>query len=375
MIFGTSTFSEVPFAALPDGDAVTDTFRLLGPGRTPRLLLDFGGGCFPPHLQLFYLEEGGGLRRRSEASRFEDVETTPLEDDEHLAIETVIRTQDRRVAVLYSARDPIEGTYELRRLDSVPFPAAKTPPEAPRFIFTNSAYLPFYLGSPWRDVPSPTVNDVTIAVSVQGGTVHAVELECSSEFPTGYHPDFAEQVQEYNSGGAVLGEGHVASFTVSLTHGGGVMSPCAFRARCRDDTDPEVPCYSKWRYYLAGYYDPTTDPVTDVTPVGIDAQVCYPASYQVVAGGRDIQMTYEAWFVGERINSNCFMAAGRLAAGGIFTIVHDWTVIARAYMSVEFMDENLERFAFTLISIESYSTGEGNATVTAPQTQVPWDFE
>lgn len=371
MSFSSAPFSAVPFSAL-DSESTGKTFRLLAPGRNPRLILDFGGGCLRRELQLFAMEPGAGMQRRPELQRFNTRIATPLEDETNLAIENVIRSVDRRVTVLYSVRDPDAGTYELKRLDSIPYPFYKEPPSAPSFLFSNPASLTFDRGGLWADGGGVTETRSLLCTVGAIGTTHAVELQCSSYFPFGYEPEFPDQHLEYNAGGAVLGPGTVAGFDVELTHGGGLMSPCAFRIRSRDDTDPEAPCYSTWRYYLAGYYDPTMDG-PDVTPSDFDVVVCNPADYSAFAGGSVVRMVYDTFFIGTRLSANCVLAAARFPSG-VFTVFHDWTTTGRGKMNVRFQDEDGQGFNFELLSILSTSSGEGAATVSLPLDQVPLQF-
>ncbi len=375
-MFSGAPFSTVPFSALEDAAAPVGNLRLLAPGRSPRLILDFGGACLRPELQLFHVLAGSGIMRRGEESRFETPEATPETDDVGIQLEDAVRTSDRRVSVLYSDRSSGPGTYELKRIDSVPFPAEKIPPPAPRFVFTNPASLGFYLGGPWHDQGITSTDERTLGVQVPlTGTVHAIELQCRTTYPTGYVPSWPEQNQTYEPGG-VLPPGIEVAFSINLTHGGHTMSPVAFRARARDDTDPLNPCYSAWRYYLAGYYDPTLAAFDTYTPVGTAVDITYSTDQILMAGGSFVQLTWEAFFVGTRLSSTSFRAVGRASVGGPFSIFHDWITTVRAYMPVEFQDENGRYLNFTLISQPSADAGEGNAPYTGqPLTQIPWDFE
>lgn len=380
--------SGAPLSAVDAGTGTAPlVFKRLAAGRNPRLVLDPGGGCLRQELQLFHFADSG-LHRRAQSELFNNANVTPETDDTERRIEDAFVTTDRRVSVVYSERDPGLGTLQLLRIDSTPYPAAKAPPGAPRFTMNSPSYLTFERGGHWNNpLNFTTVEDRSLQVAVTTGTVHAVELQCANVFPSGYHPPiWVEQVQEVNAGGAVMPPGSPADFVISLAHGDGVMQPCAFRARCRDDSDPANPCYSAWRYYLAGYHDPynpnVPDPIfTMVISYGVDPLnandviVCHPPDYaEIGKGGAIVHMIYDAFVHGDLLGT-CVRAKGRRPSSA-FLIVHDWTFLLASHTPVKFEDENGRTFALTIKGLLCNSAGEGNVTLpTNFADQQPLDFE
>lgn len=378
--------SGAPISGLGEAGTLYPLERLC-PGRNPRLVLDPDGGCLRQELHLFHLVEGGGLRRRSESGQFNTPHFTPETADDELRIEDAFRTSDRRVSVIYSERDALAGTLALKRIDSTPWPPFKAPPTAPRFTFTNPAWLPFYTGGLWWNPEGGAiVETATIEVTVGSGTVHAVELETSPIFPSGFEPVWPDHY-EFTVGGTPLGPGFPAHFDIDLAHGGGTMNPCAFRARCRDDSDPLNPCYSPWRYYLAGYRrpkHPTLPPeqtvVLSYNPAPDDPLfniiVCHPPDFTEGAGGQSVSMIYEEFFSpGVRLSSTCVEVYGYTPTGSPFLIRHDWLFLLRSHMPVSFQDETGRRFNFTLAGLVSADAGEGAPIFSGSTQQQPLDFE
>lgn len=379
-----SPIAGAPLSSLGDGGAVLLPFVKLAPGRNPRLVLDPQGGCLRQELHLFHFVDGQGLRRRSDSELFAQPNFTAETDDAELRIEDAFRTTDRRVSVVYSERDAGAGTLALKRIDSTQYPPEKDPPPAPRFVFNNPAFIPFYRGGLWWQPDDvAVVEDTAIAVVVQSGTAHAVELECSNLFPFGFQPPIWNvQVQEFNLGGALIPNGLQCGFPIELTHGAGSFAPCSFRARARDDSDPLNPCYSPWRYYLAGYWRPLHPAFPDLTCAssyelfGLDAQVCHLPDFTEVAGGRSVAMVYEEYFrAGERVSPTCIFVEGYSPSATPFLVVHDWLFTLRGEMAVAFQDETGRRISLNLESIISASCGEGTAPFTGDPDQNPLDFE
>lgn len=384
------SISDLPIsdAAISDDPiAGTVAFRRLGPGRNPRLLLDFGGGCLRQDVQLFHFLDTAGLYRRAEPDQFNTPYLTVETDDDELRLEAAVRTTDRRISLLYSERDVMAGTLALKRIDSTPYPVKKLPPAAPRFVFNNLAYFPFETGSLFNS-PAGTVTQARQIQVVAGasGTIHGIELECASYYPSGYIPTtWVDQIQDYTPGG-VIAHGQPVQFPISLTHGGGVMAPLAYRARCRDDSDPLNPCYSLWRYYLVGYWDPADPPgpingavasYTTLSPLSPDVCVCPTPPSSYVKGGRTVRMETEQYYIGAMGSGlcgggTCVQATAFPTAGGP---IHHWLYRRRSYTSIIFTDENLRVFAFPLLGLESSSSGEGAPVVSLGSAQFPLDFE
>lgn len=219
---------------------------VIGPGRTPRALLDYIGGCGPPpHAQLLYLKPGTGAIRLSEEDSYVTEHGTPLGYNANYYLEDFFVTRDLRFATSYSVRNPIAGTYQLKRIDSksLAIPRPNFIPQVGRQDITWSQ------GEPWRNPPTTVVTDSWELRLDVTADCDAIEIQCRNEPPVGIHPTYPEQNQEYAPvGGLHATDGH--TFNVLVTHGENMMAPAYFRARTRTVKGDRT-CYSGWRYLNA----------------------------------------------------------------------------------------------------------------------------
>jgi len=89
--------------------------RNFGVGRTPRALLDRPLDVADSDVCVFYVADHlGKIVYRQQRDRYAVEILTPIEATEDTFLEDAARTQDRRVVLILSERDPISGTYSLR---------------------------------------------------------------------------------------------------------------------------------------------------------------------------------------------------------------------------------------------------------------------
>lgn len=100
------------------------TFDNLGPGRTPRVLLDDVHDLQNSDLLLFYVH-GDALVYREQRDRFAARRATPLAGA-GLYLEAVAKARDGRVHVFASRRDAATGAYTLEVLESTLYPFLQT---------------------------------------------------------------------------------------------------------------------------------------------------------------------------------------------------------------------------------------------------------
>lgn len=100
-------------------------YESMGPGRTPRLILDdpqrvLVGGA---DLILFYLNDTlGRIEYRQQSDRFSVPAQAPMVTTADHYIEDVVRMQDRRVVVWMSVRDAVAGEYSMVGQATHPYP-------------------------------------------------------------------------------------------------------------------------------------------------------------------------------------------------------------------------------------------------------------
>lgn len=98
-------------------------FRNFGPGRTPRALLDRPLEIADSDVLVFYIsDEAGRIVYRQQRDRYQAEIATPAAVDENMFVEDAVKLADRRVAVIYTVRDPETGTYSepLLMVSSLP---------------------------------------------------------------------------------------------------------------------------------------------------------------------------------------------------------------------------------------------------------------
>lgn len=327
----------------------TDTqFVNLGAGASPRVVLDFLTLCLPgPWVQLFYRTPTDGTVRRDEQDRFQTLFTTPMAYDANRKIEEAIRTRDRRITVVHSLRDPLDGTVVLERLNSAPYPDAIPLPPMPRFVPNVGVLNDLYWrkGQLWRDPVGATTEDMLLRLSTSA-PVDAIEVQARDGYPGGYQPAFDYDQQEYAPmGGLSAGEFH--DFTIEVTHGGISMQPSTFRARSRTGD-----CYSRWRYWIVAYEElnnPTNEVLFDLVNCGHDILVTLPPPGLIIYPfsqafrGQNICEGEAPPEVGELQ----FLEGGfNPQADNPFLWQQSWIVAKRSRVRVGFQDENGDRFDF-----------------------------
>ncbi len=247
-----------------------DIFSILGIhiahlayGRTPRCALDVMPHspdpdiCPPiPEVQVVYMLPGTGMVRVCETEDYGTEHPTPLGDDDNVYLEDFYPTQNTRMRVAYVVRDPATGTYSpVRFHDSVPYVASRLANPSLPAVFFN---IVFDQGQFWRNPAAPTTDPLNLRVGLPD-TVRLVEVQgADDQGDPGVYDDAAFVAQnQVNDAEVVIGPGATypaggfVDFPFSIDHGGGTMSPRAWRARTMRIIDGHT-CYSPWSYWFAG---------------------------------------------------------------------------------------------------------------------------
>lgn len=263
------------------------SFRNLGSGRTPRLLLDlfpYTGTHCPPFadVQLVYLKLGVGIKRREQRESFATEHSSPVTDDTDLYLEEFFPLlATRQLRLVYSRRNRPRGRYTITNwLDSQPYNnhLLSRPSFAQGLVYD----LAWYRGELFRGPSgSTTTENFTLRVNVVDN-VSGIQLQCADSLPSGVQPDSGGiwTVQNQDSIGDFpggIGSGSGVTFTVSVQHGLGTMSPISFRSRTYQIISG-ITCYSPWRYWFSGEEGLAGDFDVVATPVNCaqDTVVCFP---------------------------------------------------------------------------------------------------
>lgn len=226
-------------------------FQNLGAGRTPRCVNDYFPSTLSAHVcppevdvQVVYLKPGTGLIRLEESSYFATEFATPLAYADTRYLQDFFKTTRHRLVVLYADRTALSGTWEFHRLESVP--AADSELLRPEFIAWTSPSL-FDAGGSLSRTPDDAVTMTSEILRVRTkNAVDAIEIQATSDWPTGTGVVFGEQNQEVDGGFGALG---FHDFSFDITHGQGILHPFGFRARTRKTVAGQT-CYSPWSYLL-----------------------------------------------------------------------------------------------------------------------------
>ena len=228
-------------------------WETVGNGNSPRVISDYfpvgdlADFVCPPEIdvQLFYMKDGAGLKRREESDLFDTDFDTVLGWNAETRLLCAYKTEGRRISLAYTERNATLGQLTLRRTDSVPYNDSLI--RRPLFVNWSDPGADLY--QVWDELArtSPYEEDDLLALRIQvQDDCDAIELEFASTYPEGIEPTFGLDQQEYV---AALSAGDTHDFSVYVDHGDGALSHVAARARVRRTID-SVTCYSPWRYIV-----------------------------------------------------------------------------------------------------------------------------
>lgn len=228
----------------------------LGPGRTPRVVLDkfasIPGKCGPPaYVQLVYIHPTNGVVRRSWDDDFAtDLDVADASFGMNDYLEKFFPTAGRRLSILSSLRDTVAGRYSFKRTDTEPY--AEDVLKRPRFLISAPGDLLFNQGEEFRSPTGSiiTTNDMVARAEtfddVDGIICQATTTDFSEA--TGWSEQVQDSIIDFPAGRP---SGSTYDFTFDVLHGMGTMSPRAFRIKTYKEING-VTCYSSWMYYFAG---------------------------------------------------------------------------------------------------------------------------
>lgn len=355
-------------------------FEDLGAGRTPRAVLDYMGGCGPvPDVQVFFMKTNVGLVRLDEVDEFAVEYSTPLGYNRRYFVEEAGVSEDHRVYVIYSVHDENAGTYELKRLNSKVYGLQRPdffnqPVPVESDMYRQEG---IYYRSPQH---TTTVQTLSIAVKTLD-PVDAIEINAINEVPSGFHPVWNVQNQEWAPpGGLDAEDGIIFSFTVA--HGNGGMQPTAFRARTRTTLAGGRICYSRWRYFIPGYMSPVDYELTSASiNCDHDIEVGYPNFLHSESGERNDlmhvaisryfreQVPCEGGGGGGSVQPPSFIEGGWQPFPPLWR--QDWSLQIRAVIPISFIDENDELIGYEILGgvSQSFSGGAGGPAYEFPENQ------
>jgi hypothetical protein len=263
------------------------TENILGAGRSPRVVSDYfpaqvgGTNVCPPSIevQLFWLKDGQGMKRRSSGDNYGTDYATVLAHSAYNRLHQAVRTEDRRISVMYSQRNLATGRYQFRRVDSKTFPDSAL--RRPLFINSNVTGFDLYTTGEemWYRDGDP-VNTWYLRVQTQDAA-DEIEVAAAPDYPSGLLPPFNLQVQT----ASVVNAGDFQTFAFTINHGAGYSDLMAFRARVKRTVGGNT-CYSPWRYLVLPTAYPLTGAVGDfLTTCDRDAMIDVPERLIFLRGG------------------------------------------------------------------------------------------